>query len=932
MALIYRAHFAFSKTPRINSKGINTGATFGFTNTVLEVLKKEKPTHLAVAFDMHGPTFRHEQFAAYKAQRQEQPEDITLNIPYCLQMLEALNIKVLMKQGFEADDIIGTLAKQAEKSDFKVFMMTSDKDYCQLVTENVFVYKPAFMGKGPETLDIAKVLEKFEISNVDQVRDILGLQGDAVDNIPGIPGVGEKTARKLIADFGTVENLIANADKLTGKLKENVVQFASQGILSKELATIHTSVPIEVDLDSLIIKPPHTQLINSLCDELEFKALKARLMGETVIPVAKSSTSKTPSGQMSLFGNPELEVATESEVSVFDEEPIAIDETKELINLMQTPHYYHIVNNDSKLESLRDFLLMQKEVCFDTETTDLEAADAELVGLSFCWRKNEAYYVPCVDALQTKKIIEVLRPFFESDSIVKIGQNIKYDLIILKNYGIELKGKMFDTMLAHYLLEPDMRHGMDILAKSYLNYQTISITELIGKKGKNQGNMRDVDLADIAEYAAEDADITFQLKQIFQPLLERNKLISLFENVECPLIHVLAEMEKIGIKIDAQALKDYSSVLELECKEIEKQIYVQSGEEFNIASPKQLGIILFEKLKLDPKAKKTPSGQYATGEEILSKLAYEHEIAKNITDFRELQKLKNTYIDALPLLISPKDGLIHTSYNQAVAATGRLSSTNPNLQNIPIRTDKGREIRKAFIPRNENYLTLSADYSQIELRIMASFSQDESMINAFKNNVDIHTNTASKVFGVSNAEVSSEMRRKAKMVNFGIIYGITPFGLSQRLSISRKEAAEIIDAYFREFSTVKSFMDKMINDGRDNGYVSTLMGRRRYLRDIRSANQTVRGYAERNAINAPIQGSAADMIKVAMINIHKEISSLKLKSKLLLQVHDELVFDVHKEEIEVLKTLTIREMKNAMPLSVPIEVGLGIGENWLEAH
>lgn len=920
MALIYRAHFAFSKAPRVNSKGVNTSASFGFLNTLLEVINKEKPTHIGVAFDSKGPTFRHDDFAEYKANRQAQPEDITVNIPFCIKLIEGFGIPVLILQGYEADDIIGTFAKKVANEDFEVYMMTSDKDYGQLVDENIFVYRPAFMGKGPEVYDIQKVLEKFGIKNTDQVRDILGLMGDAVDNIPGIPGIGEKTAQKLIEEYETVENLIANAHQLKGKLKENVEKFAEQGLLSKQLATIHLEVPLEINVEDLIYTGPKEELLMPLFEELEFKTIINRIFGKPTEDKEKKTPKVSNTGQFNLFGTTEEEKQQEEIVA------------KKLETIETVAHQYHITESKGTRSALIKYLLAQKEICFDTETTSLEVADAELVGLSFCYLAHEAYYVPIpANKEEAIAILNEFKPVFENEEILKIGQNVKYDYAILQQYGIELKGKFWDTMLAHYLLEPDMRHNMDFLSETYLNYTPVSITELIGKKGKNQGNMRDVAVEDIADYACEDADITFQLYQYFKPLITENGAEKLFNEVENPLINVLATMENEGVRIDNKALAEFSDILLNESAVLEDSIYGHAGVKFNIASPKQLGDVLFDKLKLDPKAKKTKTGQYATGEEVISKLANIHPIVDNILEFRQMQKLKSTYVDALPQLVSPNDGRVHTSYNQAVAATGRLSSNNPNLQNIPIRSDKGKEIRKAFVPRNDEYQILSADYSQIELRIMAAFSKDESMCNAFKNGIDIHSATAAKVFNVDVSDVNGDMRRKAKMVNFGIIYGISAFGLSQRLSIPRKEAGDIIEAYFREFS-IKSYMDSCINEARERGYVETILGRRRYLRDINSGNMTLRGYAERNAINAPIQGSAADIIKVAMINIDAWMKAENLKSKMILQVHDELVFDAHKDEIEYIKPHIESFMKNAITLEVPMEIGIGVGNNWLEAH
>ncbi len=925
MALIYRAHFAFSKTPRINSKGMNTGAVLGFTNTLLEIIQKEKPSHLAVAFDTAEPTFRHESFTEYKAHRQEQPEDITVAIPYCKKVIRGFGVPILECPGFEADDIIGTMAKTAEKQGFDVFMMTSDKDYCQLVSESIFVYRPAFLGNAAEVYDIPKVLAKFNIQKVDQVIDILGLQGDSVDNIPGIPGIGEKTAQKLIAEFDSVENLIENVEKLTGKLKENVQKFAEQGLMSKKLATIHLDVPCAFDEEALSYSGPVKELLLPLFDELEFRTLKAKLFPETKEPsatVAESKPSKT--GQLGLF-------ETAPEVSVLEEVTVVPPVRKNRSE--NSVHDYYAVTDETQLTELAACLSLQEEFCFDTETTSTDPLVADLVGLSFSYYKGEAFYIPLPE--QKEKVLHLLsffKPVLENPAIGKIGQNIKYDIQVLLNYGVEVKGPLFDTMLAHYLLEPDMRHGMDVLSENYLHYVPIPIETLIGKRGGTQGNMREVELDRITEYAAEDADITLQLKHEFAPLLKRNGLDKLLLEVETPLVQVLAEVERAGINVDTKALAEYSVSLEIDVKQTEKEIYEMAGESFNIASPKQLGVVLFEKLKIDPKAKKTSTGQYATGEEVLSKLSYENPIVEKILQFRELQKLKSTYVDALPLLISPLDRRIHTSFNQAVAATGRLSSTNPNLQNIPIRTDRGKEIRKAFIPRDEEHVILSADYSQIELRIMASFCKDETMIEAFRDGKDIHASTAAKIFKIPVSEVTGDMRRKAKTANFGIIYGISAFGLSQRLNIPRKEATEIIENYFLEFPAVKRYMDNAINQGRERGYVETILNRRRYLRDINSANFTVRGVAERNAINAPIQGSAADIIKVAMINIHHWMKEAKLKSKMVLQVHDELVFDAHHSEVDLLKEKVEYLMKHAIPLEVPMEIGLGVGANWLEAH
>jgi DNA polymerase-1 len=922
MALIYRAHFAFSKNPRINSKGLNTGIMLGFTNTLLEVLEKQKPTHIAVAFDTKAPTFRHTQFEAYKANRQEQPEDIEIGTPWVKQIVEAFNIPVLEFDGFEADDIIGTIAKKAERTSFEVYMMTPDKDYGQIVEDHIFLYKPAFMGNGVDIMGPKEVCAKWDIAHVDQVRDILGLMGDAVDNIPGIPGIGEKTAVKLLKEFGSVEELLKNTDKLKGKQRENVENFAQQGLMSKELATIKIDVPIAFDEVALRYDGPDEEKLKAIFAELEFRTLTQRVFGEKM----KKPQLKV-SEQLGLFSGTEQE----SEELTIEEEPIPTQVLHD--SILTTAHDYHKVEGKESILELITFLNLQSEVCFDTETTSLNPNEAELVGLSFSYVAGEAFYIPFPsDQKIARENLELFREVFENESISKIGQNIKYDILVLKNYGMEVKGKLYDTMLAHYLIEPEGKHAMDWLAQQYLNYKPVSIESLIGKKGKNQGNMRDVEVDEVVAYAAEDADITLKLKQKFDPIIKANGLEKLLHEVENPLIAVLAEMEFEGVRIDTASLGELSTILEEESKEIEKQVYNLAGVKFNLASPKQLGDVLFLKLKLDPKAKKTKTGQFATGEEVLSRLAGEHEIAQAILDYRQMVKLKSTYVDALPTMINPKTGRVHTTYNQFVAATGRLSSINPNLQNIPIRTDRGREIRKAFVPRDKDHVLLAADYSQIELRIMAAFSKDLSMIEAFRNGRDIHATTAAKIFQVSLEDVTSDMRRKAKTANFGIIYGISAFGLAQRLNIPRSESKEIIDAYFKEFPAVKDYMDDCIEKARKNEFVETILGRRRYLRDINSRNMTMRGFAERNAINAPIQGSAADMIKVAMINVHKWMKEEKLLSKMILQVHDELVFDVHKDEIDLLKKEIPKLMANAVKIEVPLEVEIGIGQNWLEAH
>jgi DNA polymerase-1 len=927
MALIYRAHFAFSKNPRINSKGLNTGVMLGFTNTLLEVINKENPTHIGVAFDTKAPTFRHEQFEAYKANRQAQPEDIGVAIPWVKEIVKAFNIPILELDGYEADDIIGTLAKQAEKECYTVYMMTPDKDYGQLVDDHIFLYKPTFMGNAVDIMGPKEICAKWDIEHVDQVRDILGLMGDAVDNIPGIPGIGQKTAVKLLKTYGSVEELLKNTADLKGKQKENVENFAEQGLLSKELATIKCDVPITYEKDHLEYGGIDEEKLRAIFSELEFKTLASRVFknGNEKATIQKND-------QLGLFGDTSSAATINSEIE-FEEETVTTTEPKIPDTIDTNTHNYHKIKSTEEIKELVEFLLFQSKLCFDTETTSINAMEAELVGISFSYVIGEAYYIPLpADRKETLAILELLKPVFENEAILKIGQNIKYDLLVLKNYQVEVKGVLYDTMLAHYLIDPDAKHSMDWLAENYLNYKTVSITELIGKKGKNQGSMRDVDEDEATAYASEDADVTLRLKSEFDPLLKESNLEKLFSEVENPLIEVLTEMEFEGIRINTESLAEMSISLEKESKEMENKVYEMAGVRFNLASPKQLGEVLFDKLQLDPKAKKTKSGQYATGEEVLSKLAADNEIIQSILDFRQMVKLKSTYVDALPTLINSKTGRIHTTYNQFVAATGRLSSTNPNLQNIPIRTERGREIRKAFVPRDENHVLLAADYSQIELRIMAAFSGDESMIEAFNNGRDIHATTAAKIFHVPLEEVTSDMRRKAKTANFGIIYGISAFGLSQRLSIPRGEAKEIIDAYFNEFPAVKQYMDEAIEKARANEFVETILGRRRYLRDINSRNATMRGFAERNAINAPIQGSAADLIKVAMIDVHKWMKKEGLKSKMILQVHDELVFDAHKDEVEILKANIPGLMSNAIKLEVPIEVEVGIGSDWLQAH
>lgn len=918
MALIYRAHFAFSKNPRINSKGVNTGAVLGFTNTLLDIILREKPSHLGVAFDTHAPTFRHDSYAEYKATRQSQPEEIQIAIPYCKKIIAGFNIPILEIDGYEADDVIGTLAKTFAAKDFEVYMMTPDKDYAQLVTDKVFLYKPAYMGNSIEVLGIKEVLEKFDIDRVEQVIDVLGLKGDAVDNIPGIPGIGDKTASKLLKEYGSVENIIAHVDELKGSIHAKVKEFGDQGIFSKQLATIHTEVPIHYEPEDLNYTGPVESILVPLFDELEFRTISKRVFaGET----AAQKSVKTNPTQLGLFGDAPKDEENNSLAASGRE---SIDTVK---------HDYTLVNTTELRKKLIDSLSKLKSFCFDTETTSLETVEAEIVGIAFCAEKGKASYVPFPENQEeTQAILEEFREILENEHTLKIGQNLKYDIQILRNYGIHVKGKIFDTMLAHYLIDPETAHNMNVLAENYLNYVPVNIETLIGPKGKNQQSIRNAPVEAVCQYAAEDADVTYQLKEKLEKDIKASNLESLLHDVEQPLSFVLADMEYTGVSIDVAALGAMSKELEKESVRVEKEIFELAGESFNISSPKQLGIVLFEKLKILDNPKKTATGQYATGEDILSKLANEHEIANKILEYREYQKLKSTYVDALPKLISPRDHRVHTDYRQTVAATGRLSSNNPNLQNIPIRTPKGREIRKAFVPMNADFQIMSADYSQIELRIMAAFSQDESMIQAFKEGRDIHATTASKVFKVPLESVDPGMRRKAKEVNFGIIYGISAFGLSQNLNISRSEASEIIKAYFEEFPAVKAYMDQCVTSAREKEYVETILHRRRYLRNINSRNFTMRGFDERNAVNAPIQGSAADMIKVAMINIHQWMKTEKLQSKMIMQVHDELVFEVYKTETELMKNQVAELMKNAMKLEVPMEVGIGIGANWLEAH
>ena len=917
MALIYRAYFAMNKNPRINSKGLNTSAILGFANTLFEVLKKENPTHIAVAFDSREPTVRHDDFSGYKANREAMPEDLSISIPYIIALIDAFNIPVIFSEGYEADDIIGTLSKKAENKGYTTYIMTSDKDFGQLVSENILIYRPGRFGEKADVLGVKEICERFSIQRTEQVIDILGLWGDSSDNIPGIPGVGEVTAKKLLAEFDTIENLLANTDKIKNpKLKSKVIEFADQALFSKKLATIILDVPVELNEEQLIRKHPNETKLRELLDELEFRNFAQRIFTELSLSPADSK----PSQEQAIPYSP---------LKVEDE----IIEVVKKNDILTTNHEYILVDTKEKRKTLLLKLAQAKSFCFDTETTGLDTHESELVGISFSLEPHKAYYIPIPaiynDALE---IVQEFKDVFENQTIEKTGQNLKFDISILKWYDIDVKGKLFDTMLAHYLIEPDMRHGMDILAETYLNYKPVPIEKLIGKKGKDQLSMRMVDLEEIKEYAAEDADITLQLRNKLEPLLIEAQTKQLFDTIEMPLIPVLASMEAEGVKINIKALNDYSSQLLQEIDILTNEIYELAGTEFNIASPKQLGVVLFEGLAIVEKTKLTKTKQYSTGEEILIKLVNKHPIIPKILDYRSLAKLKSTYVDTLPLLVSKRTGRIHTSYNQAVAATGRLSSNNPNLQNIPIRTERGREIRKAFVPRNDKFTLLSADYSQIELRIIAALSGDEGMLEAFNQGLDIHTATAAKVYGIPLNEVNKDMRRNAKMVNFGIIYGISAFGLSERLAIPRKEAAQIIEQYFTKYPKIKAYMDNTIISARKSGYVETIKGRRRYINDINSSNSVVRGYAERFAINAPIQGSAADMIKIAMIDIFESFNNKNLQSKMIMQVHDELVFDVHKNEIEEVQKIVSDKMKNAIEIAVPIEIEMSTGDNWLEAH
>jgi DNA polymerase I len=913
-ALIYRSYFAFIRNPRFNSKGVNTSAMLGVTNTIVQVLENEKPDYIGVVFDVSAPTFRHEIFPEYKAHREEMPEDLRKSIPYIRKIIEAFNIPIIELAGFEADDVIGTLAKEAEKQGFTTYMMTPDKDYAQLVSDNIFMYKPGKGGDDAEVWGIKEVQENFGIKTADQVIDILGLMGDTADNIPGCPGIGPKTAEKLIADFGSIDGIYQNIDQLKGKQKDNLIEFEKQVRLSRHLATIILDVPIEFNTKNLTRDPLNKESLIALFEELEFRTLIQRLkLKEVVAPVQAEMNFQ---GTLFDMGSPEME-------------PIG----KKMETIETVPHQYYLIENEIQRASLRAELSVQEEFCFDTETTGLDTQSSDIVCISFAFRNHEAYCVTVPKNQQeAQKVIEEFREIFADENITKIGQNIKFDMLMLSNYGIEVKGRLYDTMLAHYLIQPDLKHNLDFLCDIYLNYKKIPTDDLIGKKGKNQITMRSVSSEKLRDYSCEDADLTFQLKHKIDPDLDKSGVRELFETLEMPLVPLLVHMENAGVKINSEELNAYAKVLLEQIIQIEKEIIELAGVSFNVSSTQQLGIILFEKLKIDSDAKKTKTKQYSTAEETLVQLVHKHPIIQQILDFRGLKKLLSTYVEALPLLVDKKTGKIHTSYNQAIAATGRLSSVNPNLQNIPIRTENGRQIRKAFIPSDENHTFLSADYSQIELRIMAALSQDEEMLKAFNEGKDIHAITAAKIYQIPEEEVSGEMRRKAKTANFGIIYGISAFGLSQRLNIPRSEAKELIDGYFRNFPKIKQFMDKQIELARNQGFVQTIKGRKRYLTDINSANAVVRGMAERNAINAPIQGSAADIIKIAMINIYRQFETLKLKSKMVLQVHDELNFDVLKTELEQVKQIVKTEMESAVELGVQLTVEMNAAGNWLDAH
>ena len=930
-ALIFRGYYAFIKNPRINSKGMDTSAIMGFMNSLLDVIKREKPDHLAVAFDKGGSHVRSEMYVEYKANRDATPEAIKIAIPYIQELLKAMHIPIIEIEGCEADDLIGTIAKQAEKQNYQVFMVTPDKDFAQLVSENIFMWKPARMGNGIEIWGVPEVLEKFEIERPEQVIDFLGMMGDAVDNIPGLPGVGEKTAKKFLKEYGSMENLLANTHELKGKMKENIEANKEKGILSKKLAAIITDCNVTFNEKDYELSRPDIEKTEAIFQELEFRRMADQF--DSLFRIDHNASANA-SQDAKLYKKPTAKNEHQTDLFSFNSDEESEIRTSIYSSLENTEHSYQIIQGDLGIKLLLQNLLNQKSVCFDTETTGLDALHAELVGIAFSYEKGKGFYIPFPESREESQVlIEKLRPFFENETIEKIGQNLKYDLKILSNYNLDVKGPLFDTMIAHYLINPDMRHNMDILSETYLNYSPKSIEALIGKKGKNQKSMRDIALEEVKEYAVEDADVTFQLKEFFTTELDKTETKKLFTEIEIPLVKVLADMETEGINLDVDFLKKMSIEMQKDIDTFEQQIYETAGEKFNLASPKQLGEILFDKLKIGGnKQKKTKTGQYATGEEVLSYLVNEHQIVKDILEWRQMVKLQSTYIDALPNQVDAKTGRVHTDYMQTVAATGRLSSNNPNLQNIPIRTERGRLIRKAFIARDENYTLLSADYSQIELRIIAALSGEENMIESFKKGEDIHKSTASKVFNVPLEEVTREQRSHAKTVNFGIIYGVSAFGLSNQTNLSRAESKELIDAYYESYPRLKAYMNEQVENARELGYVQTILGRRRYLKDINSQNAMVRGGAERNAVNAPIQGSAADIIKIAMINIHKKLTEENWKSKMLLQVHDELVFDVHHSELEKIKPMIKYEMEHAFMLSVPLEVEMGSGKNWLEAH
>lgn len=944
-ALIFRGYFAFIKNPQINSKGQNTSAIMGFMNSLIDVVKRERPDHLAVCFDKGGSEARNEMFPEYKANRDETPDAIRFAIPYIYSILKAMKIPVMVKEGFEADDVIGTLAKKAEKEGYTTYMVTPDKDFAQLVSENIFMYRPVF-GGGYETWGIPEVQKKFEVEDPLQVIDFLGMMGDSSDNIPGLPGVGEKTAKKFLKEFGSMEALLDNTDKLKGKMKEKVEANREIGLLSKQLATIMLDVPVEFNEEDFEVCPPDTEKVLEIFDELEFRRLKDNFLKSfSVEAMASNGTSREPKDaennapttkQKTSKVAERSQSAGQGQFSLFGGEGEAAADAKDFntrATIENTEHFYQTVQPGMGAKLFFQNLMKQKSVCFDTETTSLNPLEAELVGIAFSWEKGKGFYIPFPENREeTQQILEGLRPFFEDESIEKIGQNLKYDIKVLAKYDIAVKGKLFDTMLAHYLINPDMRHNMDVLSETYLNYTPVSITALIGKKGKNQRSMRDVDIVRQTEYAVEDADITLQLKEHFEKELGEANTQQLFDEIEVPLLRVLAAMELEGINLDKDFLNSLSAALDSDILQLEKNIYEEAGETFNIASPKQLGEILFGKMKLIDKPKKTKTGQYSTSEDVLSYLAKDHKIIRDVLEYRGLAKLKSTYVDALPAQIEPTTGRVHTDYMQTVAATGRLSSNNPNLQNIPIRTERGRQVRKAFVPKNKDYVLMAADYSQIELRVIAALSEEDNMIDAFKNGEDIHASTAAKVFNVPLEEVTREQRSNAKTVNFGIIYGVSAFGLSNQTDLSRTEAKELIDTYYKTYPKLRNYISSQIDFAREHGYVQTVLGRRRYLKDINGSNQVVRGAAERNAVNAPIQGSAADIIKLAMINIYNKLEKENYESKMLLQVHDELVFDVYKPELEKLKAMVKHEMENAYKLTVPLDVDLGVGENWLEAH